>query len=73
MIAMTSTMMTGHLAMFHTVRKTPPSPMAPPTASATGPLTTSIAASNATMTTESKVTPNIVPRSLTKPRPSSTS
>ena len=73
MTTMTSRTMTGHFAMFQTVRNTPPSPRTPPTASATGPLITSIAASSATMTTESSVTPSMVPRSLTKPRPSSIS
>ncbi|MNI59781.1 hypothetical protein D3C73_1149610 [compost metagenome] len=73
MIATTMMMRTGHLAMFQTVRNVSDIPIAPPTASATGPLSTSIPATNAAPTTETTVTANIVPRSLTKPRPSSTS
>ena len=64
---------TGHFTMFHTVTGMEPSPIASPTAVASGPLTTRPSSTSATRTTAIRVTSSCTGRSFQTGRPSPTS
>ena len=72
-MSMTTTNITGHLAMSHTVTAASPTPIALPIASATGPETMSATTTSAASSTITSVTTSCSGLSFQNGRPSSRS